>query len=374
MKFKISKVLLMNVLNEVSHGLSSKTPMPVLTGIKIDAYLDSLTFTTSNREISIRVQIENNDFFDILEEGSCVVPGKYFIEITKKIEEDTINFVVFEENTIKVTTEKTDFTLSALNKDAFPAISFEKIGSPVVLKSRLLKKAIKQTNFATGTSESRIILTGVCFDVNGSTLNMVATDSYRLAKKTIQLDQEFNRMKIIIPNKSLDELEKILEDKDDEVQIYLISNKALIIYGEVAFITRLIEGNFPDTSKLFANDKLVSLQLKKQELISSVERVSLLTMMDNTNTIKVQIGPNKSTQLISTSTEIGKVVEEIAPLNVPEKGDFQTAFSAKYFLEAIKAFESSVLAIEFAGEVKPFVIKSDSEQDLVQLILPVRIF
>ena len=202
MKFTISRSLLLNVLNEVSHGLSSKTPIQVLTGIKIDAFLDSLTFTTSNREISVQVQLDKNSDFSIEEEGKCVVPGKYFIEIAKKIDEEKINFILFEENTIKITTAKTDFTLVALDKDAFPIISFEKIGLPITLKSNVLKKTIRQTNFAAGISEARAILTGVCFELEKDTLSVIATDSYRLAKKEIKLDQEYNHIKINIPSKA----------------------------------------------------------------------------------------------------------------------------------------------------------------------------
>ena len=374
MKFTIYKQALLSVLNEVSHGLSSKTPMPVLTGIKIDAYLDTLIFTTSNREISVQVKLEKSDEFQILEEGSCVVPGKYFIEISKKIDDSLINFVVFEDTTIKITTERTDFTLVALDKNAFPAISFEVVGSPIILKSSILKKAIKQTNFAAGVSESRVILTGVCFEIKDHTLNMIATDSYRLAKKTIVLEDEYPHIKINIPSKSLDELEKILNDSDEEIQLYLISNKVLIIVGRIAFITRLIEGNYPDTSTLFPREQLTSLEFKKSEILSTVDRVSLFTNLDSTNIIKVIINANKSIQLTSTNNEIGKVVEEILPLNIPSINNFQTAFSAKYFTEAIKAFDGNIIEIKFTGEIKPFIISTQNDEGLVQLILPVRIF
>lgn len=374
MKFSISRSLLLTVLNEVSHGLSSKTPMPVLTGIKIDAILDTLTFTTSNREISVQVKLEKNPDFSIEEEGKCVVPGKYFLDIAKKIEDEKINFILFEENTIKITTNKTDFTLVALDKDAFPIISFEKIGKPIVLKSNILKKTIKQTNFAAGVSEARAILTGVCFEINNDILSVTATDSYRLAKKEIRLDQSYEHIKINIPGKALEELEKILSDKEEDVSIYLISNKALVIYGEIAFITRLIEGNYPDTSALFPKDQLTVLTMKKNELLATVDRASLFTNLDSTNIIKVVIKSNKSVQIASNNNEIGRVVEEIIPLNIPEINNFQTAFSAKYFLEALKAFESEVIDIKFTGEIKPFVITGKDDESLIQLILPVRIF
>lgn len=374
MKFSITRSVLLNVLNDVSHGLSSKTPMPVLTGIKIDAFLDSLTFTTSNREISVQVKLDKSSDFEIEEEGRCVVPGKYFIEIAKKIEEEKINFVLFEENTVKITTEKTDFTLVALDKDAFPVISFETIGDPIIVKSDMLKKTIKQTNFAAGVSEARVILTGVCFEINEDVLSVIATDSYRLAKKEIRLDKEYPHTKINVPNKALEELEKILSDKSEDVFIYLISNKALIIYKDIAFITRLIEGNYPDTSALFPRDQLTVLKLKKNDLVATVDRASLFTNMDSSNVIKVVIKSNKSVQIASNNNEIGKVVEEIIPLKEPEINNFQTAFSAKYFIEALKSFESSVVDIKFTGEIKPFVITGEDDESLIQLILPVRIF
>lgn len=374
MKFNISKTLLLNVLNEVSHGLSSKTPMPVLTGIKIDAFQNSLTFTTTNREISVQVKVSNNEDFEIEEEGKCVVPGKYFVEIAKKIEENKINFVLFEETTIKITTEKTDFTMVALDKEAFPLINFDTIGTPVVISSNVLKKAIKQTNFASGVSEARVILTGVCFEIKNNTLNVVATDSYRLAKKTITLNQDYPYLKINIPNKALDELEKILPDNETSAEIYLISNKALIKVGDTSFITRLIEGAYPDTSALFPKEKLTSLSFKKNDLLSTVDRAALFTNMDSSNIIKVIIKSNKAIQIASSNNEIGRVIEEIVPLNVPEINNFQTAFSAKYFIEALKSFEENQVEIQFTGEIKPFVIYGSQDKSLVQLILPVRIF
>ena len=374
MKFTIKRSLLLDALNKVSHGLSSKTPMPVLTGIKIDALLDSLTFTTSNREISVQVKIEKNADFEIEEEGKCVVPGKYFIDIAKKINEDKINFVLFEESTIKITTEKTDFTLVALNHKDFPIISFDKVGQPVSISSKELKKTIRQTNFAAGTSEARVILTGVCFELDDNKLIVTATDSYRLARKEIELPQENPHIKIVIPNKALEELEKVLEDDDQEVSVYLISNKVLIIYNDIAFITRLIEGNYPDTAGLFPKEELTTLKFKKQDLLATVDRASLFTSLDSTNIIKLIIRSNEMVQIASNSSEIGKVVEEVIPLNEPSIPNFQTAFSAKYFIESLKAFDGNEIEVKFTGEIKPFVICNENEPGLVQLILPVRIF
>ena len=114
-----------------------------------------------------------------------------------------------------------------------------------------------------------------------------------LAKKEIELPQENPHIKIVIPNKALEELEKVLEDDDQEVSVYLISNKVLIVYNDIAFITRLIEGNYPDTTGLFPKEELTTLKFKKQDLLATVDRASLFTSLDSTNIIKLIIKSNK---------------------------------------------------------------------------------
>ena len=171
-----------------------------------------------------------------------------------------------------------------------------------------------------------MILTGVCFEINNSDLNIIATDSYRLAKKHIVLDKEYNHTKINIPNKALEELEKILTDSEEPLEIYLISNKALVYYKGISFITRLIEGNFPDTSALFPKDELTKLSFKKSELLSTVDRVALFTNMDSSNIVKVMIKANKAVQFVKDNA---KVTDEKATKKAAEKKDGEEKAPAK---------------------------------------------
>ncbi len=374
MKFSIQREVLLSALQSVSRGLSYKTPMPVLTGIKVELTSDTLVMTTTNREISVQVVLSANEDVVIHEIGTCIIPGKYFIEIVKKIEGKVIEFTLFEETTIKIISERSNFTLIALEKSNFPKINFDVFGEPVEFTTKDLKKVIKQTSFAAGTSESRITLTGVCFDVKETTLSVTATDSYRLAKKVLTIDKAQKDLRINIPSKAVEELAKILEDDDEKVNLYVISGKAHFTYKNISFITRLIEGNFPDTSSLFPKEHLAEVTFNKNELITTVDRAALFTNMDNSSIVKMIINSEGNIQIASNSNEIGKVVDEIIPLKTTSLTQFQIAFSAKYFIEALRSFDSSKVIIKFTGEIKPFVLESEEDPGTLQLILPVRIF
>ncbi len=374
MKFKIKQELLMSTLNIVNRGLSNKTPMPILTGIYVKVESNQILFVTTNREISIQVIIGENENLKIEGTGDCVIPGKYFVEIIKKLENQQIEVSVFDESTIKIITERSQFTLNALDKMTFPKFNFEPNSAPIVLSSLQLKKMISQTSFAASVSESRIVLTGVDFEVKEDKLLITATDSFRLAQKIASLPSAYQATKINIPSKSIDELCKIIDDKNSDIFMYVINNKLLIKYQNISFITRLIEGKYPDTSTLFSNNYSLEITFNKNELLSAIERASLLSLADALNIVKMVVKSDKKVQILSSSTEIGNVEEDVYPIFINEASQFQVAFSAKHFIEAIKSFDSSEITIHFNGEIKPFTITGEKDLDLTQLILPVRLF
>ena len=147
----------------------------------------------------------------------------------------------------------------------------------------------------------------------------------------------------------------------------------LFKYKNLLFQTRLIDGVYPNTNSLIPQDFLVSIKFNKNELISSIERAALFTSLEVANIIKLNLKNDKIVEISSVSNEIGAVLEEIYPLECSNNIPFQIAFSAKYFLDAVKAFDSNEVTIHFTGEIKPFIITGEFDANLVQLILPVRV-
>lgn len=376
MKFEIKRSLLDSTLQNVSKGLSNKTPMPILMGIQIVAKNDILTFVTTNKEISIRIVLENSEDLVILEEGSCVVPGKYFVDIVKRIEGDVVDFTVFDESTIKIISKSSDFTLIALEKNNFPITNFDTKVEPFILNGKELKQMVKQTSFACATTDNRISLTSLNLNIKDDTLTMIATDSFRLARRTTILNQNLNtKIQINVPCKALEEFSKIIGDSNEEIKVFITNNQALFKIKNISFMTRLVEGSYPDTSSLIPRTFLLSIKFNKDKLISVVDRASLFIDSENMSFVKFIISENsEDIEISSNSTEIGRVVETITPLETSEKQDLQIAFSTKYLLDALKSFESDEVSLYFSGEIKPAVITSEKTPELKQLLLPVRIF
>ena len=317
MQFRIDREKLLSTLQVVSKGLSVKTPMPILTGIHLLATENELIFTTTNKEISIRSVIENNsDYLTIYDTGECVVPGKYFLEIVKKAEGLVINFSLFEGNTIKIVSERSDFTLTTYDKTNFPETSFELEGNEIELTAKDLKQVIKQTSFAAATTENRIILTSVNFTFANNNLEVTATDSFRLAKKIINFDTGIEETKLNIPSKALDELNKILSDKQQKVIISFGNNRILFKLEDTYFMTRLVEGAYPNTASLFPSSYLLTVLFNKNELLNATDRASLFTSDSDLSIVKMRFTTDKRVELSSNSTEIGKVVEEINVLEM----------------------------------------------------------
>ncbi|MGM9899598.1 MAG: DNA polymerase III subunit beta [Bacilli bacterium] len=374
MKFTINRELLLVTLQNVSRGLSDKKPYPVLTGIQIKVLKDKIIFITTNKDISVQIILEANNEVIIQDEGACVVPGKYFLEIVKKLEGKDIEFTLFESTTIKILSDRSDFTLVTYDNSLFPEIDFEPNVPATHIDAQTLKYIIKQTSFAAATSEARIVLTSVNFKFYGNRLEITATDSFRLARKNLEFDDQFDSKIINIPSKSLEEFNKILEDTNEDVELFVINKTAMFKYRNVTFITRLVEGVYPDTTSLFPKDQMLSIKFNRSEILSAVDRASLFTGVDNLSIVKFNISANKAVEISSNSSEIGKVVEEIYPLEVSDQLNLQIAFSTKYLQDALKSFETQTITIKFTGEIKPAVIVGEKEQDLLQLLLPVRVF
>ncbi|MCI6716883.1 MAG: DNA polymerase III subunit beta [Mollicutes bacterium] len=374
MKFVVNRELLLATLQNVSRGLSDKKPMPVLTGIKITVEKHRIIFVTTNKEISIQVILEENNDVVIDETGACVVPGKYFLEIVKKLEGKEVEFTLFESTTIKIISDRSNFTLVTYDGSNFPSIAFDSIESPIHLDAQMLKNVIKQTSFAAATSEARIVLTSVNFKFYGNKLEITATDSFRLARKNIEFDDNFDSKIINIPSKSLEELSKIIEDSHEDIELYVENQSILFKYRNVSFTTRLVEGVYPDTSSLFPKGQMLAIKFNKNELLAAIDRASLFTNSDNLSIVKLSLTDDKTVEVSSNSTEMGKVVDAIYPLEVSEALNFQIAFSTRNLSEAIKSFESQSILMKFTGEIKPAVIVGEKEDDLIQMLLPVRVF
>ena len=224
MNLTIDREVLLENLNTISRGLPTKSPMPILTGIKLYVTENDLFMTSSNSDISVEVTI-NDASLEIKEPGQTVVPGK-FIDIIRKINSRKVNLYLAEDKILVIKADRGEYKLYVMDPLEYPKMDFVALENPLKLNADVLKNMIKSTVFATSSSEKKPILTGVNFTNVNNTLTVVATDSFRLSQKVISIEP-YNDFNITIPNKSLDELLKAIDQFAGDVNLYFQSNKLL---------------------------------------------------------------------------------------------------------------------------------------------------
>ena len=199
----------------------------------------------------------------------------------------------------------------------------------------------------------------------------IATDSYRLAKKSIQLDRVVeNGLNIVIPGKNMLELDKIIVDNDENLELHIFENKILFKYKNILFLSRLISGTYPATSSIIPNDFSVQVQCSCSGLFEMIDRASLLTSDRDKNTIKLELS-NQELVISSNSPEIGKVEEKMV---VDSRDEISISFSSKYMLDGIKSFETNYVSLYMNNDNSPIIIKSEEDESLIQLILPIKTY
>lgn len=367
MNFKIKRTILLNALAKVSRAVSLKSPLPVLTGIKFDLKKDELILTGSDSDITIQTSIKED--IEIIEPGAVVLSSKYILEIIKKIDSEFVHIHIVDGTLTRIEGSGSKFDLNGTSYIDYPRIDLNKSGVNFQMKSIDLKQAIEQTSFATSEKETRPVLTGVNFKAKNHILECIATDSYRLAKRILNIDSDVT-FNIIIPKKSLIEISRIIE-KDEMIDLYVSDRKVLFIFDSVLIQTRLIDGSYPDTGRLIPNEFDYSMSVDSISLLNSIDRASLLSN-EQTNIIKLTMDED-NVIISSFSQEIGSVEENLSkafykglPLSI--------SFSAKYLNDAIKSINGDKVRVLFTGEMRPFIIKDLEREDIIQLVLPVRTY
>ena len=377
MNLTIDREVLLENLNVISRGLPNNSPMPILTGIKLYTTESDLFLTSSNSDISVEVDI-NDSSLQIEDAGQTVVPGRVFIEIIRKINSRKVNLFLSDDKILVIKSGNSEFKLKIMDSFDYPKIDFVPLENPLIISSDILKDIIKSTSFATAQSERKPILTGVNLINSLGKLIATATDSFRLSQKIVEIP-EYKDFNIVIPNKSLDELLKAIDSYDGNLSLYFSNNKLLIAYKNVCFQTRLLDGNYPDTSRLIPSDFPTVVKFNKDELLDSVERVSLLSPRDKErdkeitySIIKLTINKDRSVEISTTNSSMGDAKEEIIPTSIDVANPITIGFSSKYLIEALRSFLSTEISLNLTGEIRPFIIRGEKDNNLTQLILPVR--
>ena len=362
MKFTVDKEVLLRPLEQVSRALPSRTTIPILNEILFHAGDEGLTLVASDSVMTIKSVVPIVEVF-IEEHGAVTLPGKKIVEIVKKLQGD-ITIEVKRTEAI-IVSGKTRFELMGMDADEYPNYSETK-GEGFKVRGSDLKDMINKTIFATSKNSGVPILTGILFNISNDKLSMLACDRHRLAKTEMEIESEID-FSVVINAENLSELIKILPDKS-EVELLFAPERFVAKTDEFTFISRVLEGAYPDVSKSIPTNFKTLVTLNTKALMETLERVFIIAAEEKTNLIKLVVGEELE---IQARTDTGRVVETVDISKLSGEG-FTVSLNAKFLLDALKAIDGDETIIHFVNGTSPIVLKGTEQENDLHLILPYR--
>lgn len=375
MKLKIAKNKFYDALQIVARAIAPNSPIPSLSGIKLEVRSDGLTLTGSDSDITIQMHLSNTKDSDlqltVIEEGDIVIDSRYLIEIVRKIDSTELSIEVIDGTLIRISAGKAEFKLNGFRLEEYPLIDLSVPMTKFSIQSSELSRMIEETSYAANSKETRLVLTGVNLKQTGNSIICTATDSYRLAKKTLNISSDpFN---ITILARSLNHVKSVFGESDNEIEISLNDKKAQFKTNDILLQTRLLDGSFPDTDRLIPTEFSSTLRINRRALMSAIDRSSFIKT-DNMTVIHLVVNSKDDITISNKSQEIGESHEELIAESF-EGEPIDISFSGSYMIEAARSLSSEIIKIEFKGAMKPFILRNENgDSSILQLVLPVRTY
>lgn len=365
MKLSIARSELLDALNVVSKGMSSRSTLPILSGILIGAAEGTVSLQATDLEVSVRHKVPA--LIEI--EGQTVVPGKLLGDIVRSLPEAAVNLSV-EGDVAVIRCQQASFTVKTLNPADFPKFPEVAVDKSVGLPSSLLSSMVKKVSKAVSRDETRAILTGVLVVIEGPSIRMVATDSYRLAVSEVVLSEAPSEdMEVVIPGRALEEVTRIA-GSSQEVTVGTSENQIVFGFGETEFVTRRIEGSFPNYKQLIPKEPETTVTISTDELAAAVKRVALMAL--HNTPLKISVSDEDQTLSLSATTQdVGDASEDLM-VKVDGK-DVEIAFNHSFLSDGLASTTAETLTLEIQNPLKPGLLKSKGEDDFLYLLMPVRL-
>lgn len=368
MKIICEREKILKAINSVVRGVASKTTMPILEGILIQTNDNEIKLTTYDMEIGIEYIIESK----IEKQGSTVVNALMFSEIIRKLPDTEISITLNENKLLVIECEGSLYKLATMNPEEFPELPKINIENSIDIEQRMLKSMVRKTIFAVSSEESRPVFMGCLFEVINNKLNIVAVDGFRLAWASNYLEKKSSDFKVVIPGKTLNEINKILIDSFDLIKIGISKNQALFQMENCKIVTRLLNGEFLNYLNVIPKTWETRIRVNKKDIQECFERVSLISASvaekEKKYPVKTKIEVGKVT--ISCTNQTGDAKEE---LYLETQGqELEVGFNPKYFLDALKVIDDIEVFIDFGTSITPAIIRPIDNEDYTYMILPIR--
>lgn len=363
MRIVCTKSNLVKGVSIVSKAVPSKTTMPILECILVDASTDVIKLTANDMELGIETRIEG----DILERGIIALNAKIFSEIVRKLPDSDVVIETISDNQTLITCEKAKFNIAAQSGEDFSYLPVIEKEDYITVSEFTLKEVIRQTIFSIADNDTNKMMTGELFEIEGNILKVVSLDGHRISIRKIELKEDYGQKKVIVPGKTLQEISKIIGGEAEAlVDISFTKNHIVFEFDKTVVVSRLIEGEYFKIDQMLSSDYETKVRIHKKELLDCIDRATLLIKEGDKKPIIIDI--KDGTMELKIKSQIGSMDETI--FITKEGKDLLIGFNPKFLIDALRVIDDEEVDLYFMNAKAPCFIK-DENQSYIYLILPV---
>lgn len=368
MRLTVARADLLEALTVAGRGLSARSTLPILSGILISATPQgTVTLEATDLEVSVRKTLP---LVSVERDGTVVVAGKLLGDIVRSLPEAAVT-ISAESGILSVSCLQSSFTLKTLSAEDFPRFPETTPEQSVSLPARTIAAIVKHVAKAVSRDETRPVLTGILLTIEGNTVRMAATDSYRLAVKDSLVEEgvALEDIQVIVPGKVMEEISRMAPESE-AVTVGVSENQAVFSFGDTEFVARRIQGAFPNYKQLIPKETETNVTVDREQMVAAVKRVSLLAQ----HNAPLRISVSAEDQTVNLSAETADVGDASEDVMVTVDGqDVAIAFNHAFLLDGLTASDAESLQIGIVSPLKPGVITNPADDGFLYLLMPVRL-
>ena len=365
---KAAQAKLLEALQSVAGIVERRHTLPILANVLLRKNGDNVEFTTSDLEIQVRTSAELGGDAGQL---SITVGARKLIDILRSLPADQTVTLTAAQNKLTLQGGKSRFTLQTLPADDFPLVNESvDFGPTFSVPQKTLRELINQVHFAMAVHDIRYYLNGILFIAEGKTLTLVATDGHRLALAQSQLEQDVpSKQEVILPRKTVLELQRLLKDADTAIEMRFANNQAKFMFGDMQFVTKLVEGKFPDYNRVIPKNHKNAVVLGRVPLLASLQRAAILTS-EKFKGVRVNIEPGLL-RIASSNAEQEEAKEE---LEVDYGGDaIEIGFNVTYLIDVLANSPHEMVKLELQDSAASALFSIPDQPGFKYVVMPMRI-
>ncbi|TFZ01919.1 DNA polymerase III subunit beta [Ramlibacter humi] len=364
---KATQEKVLSVLQSVAGIVERRHTLPILANVLIRKTGAQVQLTTSDLEIQIRTTAElDGDSGNF----TTTVGARKLIDILRTMPSDQTVSLESSQNKLVLKGGKSRFTLQTLPAEDFPLVQeAASFGPKFSVPQKTLKALLAQVSFAMAVHDIRYYLNGILFVAEGKQLSLVATDGHRLAFASATLDVEVPRQEVILPRKTVLEMQRLLSDAEGAIEMQFASNQAKFSFGGMEFVTKLVEGKFPDYNRVIPKNHKNSITLGRQPLLASLQRTAILTS-EKFKGVRLNVEPG-TLRVASNNAEQEEAVDE---LDIDYGGDaIEIGFNVTYLIDALANMGQEMVKMELADSNSSALITNPEDANFKYVVMPMRI-